>query len=385
MMADIKSRGFDEAIELHARRKEKPTAVASDPTVPEFIAIYRQASKSFRRQPSTPTADYYIRCVERICETTKCRKLSELTGEKVKAFQHSYLSKAAAEGRSETQAQTSLNSLLRNAKALFSREAMEAYQQMQLNLFNPFISVRLHSVELNAYSPLNRETVDSLWRDAQLLRDGDPDASKPKGPPKARTSRSSKPSHSKSEKYARIDFTLSHPGAYLLLLLELGLGLRRNEADKAEWGWFHQQKDGRWFLSVQETKFFRPKNRKLRTLPVEAALYKELIKFKTGSRFIVPGRELRDEDASSILSRRSAYRADRDHRTLTLWLRQKGITDAKPCHLLRKEFGSYVATSFGLFYAQKLLGHSTPVVTDAYYAGLTDLPELKTFQPSRAT
>ncbi|MEA3188514.1 MAG: hypothetical protein QOD99_2344, partial [Chthoniobacter sp.] len=59
------------------------------------------------------------------------------------------------------------------------------------------------------------------------------------------------------------------------------------------------------------------------------------------------------------------------------WLRAQGIKDAKPCHLLRKEFGSYVANAFGLFHAQKFLGHSSPAVTSSYYAGLIDLPELK--------
>ena len=39
-----------------------------------------------------------------------------------------------------------------------------------------------------------------------------------------------------------------------------------------------------------------------------------------------------------------------------------------------------MATSFSLFHAQKLLGHSTPAVTAAYYASLTDLPHL---EPSR--
>lgn len=39
-----------------------------------------------------------------------------------------------------------------------------------------------------------------------------------------------------------------------------------------------------------------------------------------------------------------------------------------------------VATCFSLFHAQKLLVHSTPAVTSAYYASLTDLPYL---QPSR--
>jgi hypothetical protein len=48
--------------------------------------------------------------------------------------------------------------------------------------------------------------------------------------------------------------------------------------------------------------------------------------------------------------------------------------------LLRKEFGSLVATQFGLFHAQKLLGHSTPVVTAAFYAGLTSLPDVRMLQ-----
>ena len=49
---------------------------------------------------------------------------------------------------------------------------------------------------------------------------------------------------------------------------------------------------------------------------------------------------------------------------------------------MRKEFGSYVATSFSLFHAQKLLGHSSPNVTSDDYAGLTALPELN---PMRAS
>ncbi len=59
---------------------------------------------------------------------------------------------------------------------------------------------------------------------------------------------------------------------------------------------------------------------------------------------------------------------------------------SNPCQLLRKEFGSYVATSFGLFVAQRYLGHSNPTVTKAFYAGLTNLPELKHAKiPQRAS
>jgi integrase len=52
--------------------------------------------------------------------------------------------------------------------------------------------------------------------------------------------------------------------------------------------------------------------------------------------------------------------------------------------MLRKEFGAYVATSFGIFAAQRLLGHSSPAVTDAFYAGLVNLPELQHAQPPAA-
>jgi integrase len=73
----------------------------------------------------------------------------------------------------------------------------------------------------------------------------------------------------------------------------------------------------------------------------------------------------------------AVYRCDQAHRTLVAWLRKFGIDDPKPCHRLRKEFGSFVSTTLGLFHAQRFLGHSSPNVTSDYYAGLTDLPQLK--------
>ena len=99
---------------------------------------------------------------------------------------------------------------------------------------------------------------------------------------------------------------------------------------------------------------------------------------KKDKRFIVPPPKRKIERKPGAKS--SVYRCEEAHRVLVFWLRRQGVTDPKPCHALRKEFGSYVATCFSLFHAQKLLGHSTPAVTSAYYASLTDLPEL---QPSR--
>ena len=67
-------------------------------------------------------------------------------------------------------------------------------------------------------------------------------------------------------------------------------------------------------------------------------------------------------------------------RIANTWLRERGVEAGEargnPLHRLRKQFGSEVATAFGLFNAQKLLGHSSPTTTAKYYAAQTNLPEL---------
>ena len=72
-----------------------------------------------------------------------------------------------------------------------------------------------------------------------------------------------------------------------------------------------------------------------------------------GSPFIVHGRKPKIYRQGKE-PKNAVYRCDRDHRALSAWLRRLGINDDKPCHRLRKEFGSYVATSFGFYKAPKL-------------------------------
>ena len=175
---------------------------------------------------------------------------------------------------------------------------------------------------------------------------------------------------------------MPHPDAFAILFLELGLGFRRHEADKAEWNWF-QTINGRHYIEVRETPYFKPKSKERRVVPVEPLLYEAIQATRNhAGAWIVPGRAPK-RYAHGKEPKNIVYRCDKAHRVLASWLRQRGIDDGKPCHLLRKEFGSYVATSFGLFHAQKMLGHSSPEVTSSYYAGLTELPELKHAQIKR--
>jgi integrase len=152
--------------------------------------------------------------------------------------------------------------------------------------------------------------------------------------------------------------------------------MRREEADKGQWDWFFTSRAGRRFIEVRKTEYFTPKGKRRRILPVEPCLWEAIHTTRSDlTPFIVPGKTPKTYTPETE-PKNIVYRCDQDHRVLVAWLKKMGIKDDKPCHLLRKEFGSYVATSFGLFAAQRLLGHSSPVVTDAFYAGLTNLPEL---------
>ncbi len=85
-------------------------------------------------------------------------------------------------------------------------------------------------------------------------------------------------------------------------------------------------------------------------------------------------------NGSDTIAHSEGYRCAEALHVANVWLRVRGIEADKkrgnPLHRLRKQFGSELATSYGLFAAQKLLGHSSPTVTAKYYAAQTELPEL---------
>ena len=360
IMADIKSRGIDEAIQLHSRRSDRR---AADPTIGEFADTYREAMSQCETPPTKPSVEYYIRSLKLICLHACISHLSQLNRVKIDHFIKIYQKKALAEGRQPESVKTSINSWLRNAAAMFSLHALEGYARHGLQLENPFKGAKLRRVKIKGYSPLQPQILDQIWAEAGLLRDGDPKAVEPVP----------------GKRWSSFDFRQPHPEAYALLLLELGLGLRRHEADKAQWDWILSDSKGRFFMEVKPTQYFMPKGKERRIIPLDKTLHAALMAGKKDDVFIVPGRSARLYPVGKE-PKNLTYRCEMGHRALAAWLRARGVVDRKPCHLLRKEFGSYVANSFGLFHAQKFLGHSSPSVTEAYYAGLTGLPELNSTQ-----
>jgi hypothetical protein len=368
----LRAHGWDATL-----AKFKPRAVPRQTlTVQDFSRMYREALQRVEYPPSPQTAARYLKSLEFICRRVHLNRIADLTPDKVKKFVGDYLEEGRGEGRNPESIKVSCNAMLRNSAAMFSRQMLAQYQSGGLSLANPFEGQKLRRIKLKSYSPMNRDLLDVIWRDAAKLRDGDPEAPERK---RIRTGgrKAKRLPGEKAKRWAEPDFRLPQPGAYILLLLELGLGLRRNEADKAQWDWFFTDANGRHYIEVKATPYFTPKSKESRVIPVEKVLYEAIQASRSQvSPFIVSGR-LPKRYEPGREPKNLVYRCDQHHRTLALWLRKHGIADEKPCHTLRKEFGSYVATAFGLFHAQRMLGHSSPAVTEAFYAGLTQLPELK--------
>ena len=148
---------------------------------------------------------------------------------------------------------------------------------------------------------------------------------------------------------------LACPLFYLATLLALHAGLRRKEIVHAKWSWFVS--DGYPLIHVREGEGFTPKGDYGRKVRITRWLYDELHKFK-------------HNDSEYILSGSTRWWVDDELHGLIDWLHLKGITEEKALHALRKLFGAFLAGYYDLTIAQRQLGHSTPLITNDYYAGI---------------
>src|SRR4030095_8779964 len=61
------------------------------------------------------------------------------------------------------------------------------------------------------------------------------------------------------------------------------------------------------------------------------------------------------------------YRCQATFARLYSWLREKGVDDKKPLHVLRKEFGSIINQKHGLYAASAALRHRNISTTAGHY------------------
>lgn len=252
--------------------------------------------------------------------------LEDVTSSDVEEWMASYVKEKSGENpAAERSAKNSANSIVRQASALFSKAIVDRLgEKLELPNKLPFDGVRRFPRQSTRYR--SQFDAESLLRKAQIELQG------------------------------------SHPEAFKILLLGLTAGLRRKEIDCLLW---HQIDFKKSQISVEATEFFRPKSEdSVGTVDIDPEVASLLEKFheESGGQFVIHSdRDPRPNASYSYVRAKSAF----DY--LYEWLRKKGISNLKPAHALRKEFGSLVCERHGLYEASRALRHASVETTAQHY------------------
>ena len=246
-------------------------------------------------------------------------KLTNITPDKIQNWKVAFLSRAGADPVKRRAAQTSFNSLMRQAKSLFAPKLLK-FVRVSLS-GTPFDGVGFEPRQSMRYRA--RFDLERLIQVAQ-------------------------------QELPREQFKI--------FLLALMAGLRRNEIDKLEWESFDWTKH---VIRIEATHYLQPKTEdSVGDVEVDPELVEIFRRFKACAEgsFVIE---------SQILPRINAgyshYRCERDFEALIKWLRIHGVTGKKPLHALRKEYGSQICAKHGIYAASQALRHADITITSAHY------------------
>lgn len=253
--------------------------------------------------------------------------LETFTKQAVQKWRLAFVAKAGAEPTAQVRAKISCNSVLSQARALFSKRILA------------LVRSRVALPE-----PLPFDGVEKFTKLRSHLRyQSKVDAASLLGT-------------------ARDELAVTEPEQFKILVLALCCGLRRNELDKLTW---RQVDFDAGVIRIETTRYFKAKSDESNaTVDVEPELVAVLRgwKARAKSEFVIE---------SSIRPRMGTgyahYRTAQLLESLTAWLRSKGLDDRKPLHTLRKEFGSIVADKLGIYAASRALRHADVQVTAMHY------------------
>jgi integrase len=233
-------------------------------------------------------------------------------------------------------ASVTLRSILLSSKALFTSD-IRKHLTVRLPTPLPFEGVTLPQAGKSRYrSEINPSII--LTAAKRELADGDKGEGKPAEP---------------------------RPELFKILLLALGAGLRRDEIDKLQW---RQIQWNRNSIRVEVTEHGGTKSAESEAdVDVDADLLEILKGYlpKPGKcfPFVIESPIQPRPDAT----RNHHYRCNRQFKELIAWLRSKGLRARNPLHSLRKEFGSLICATRGIYAASVALRHSSITLTREYY------------------
>jgi integrase len=254
--------------------------------------------------------------------------LSSITPDKIREWKKRFIDAAGKNELKRRSRTVSCNSMLRQARSLFSRRNVLDKLQLGLPAPLPFDGV---SVEKRTDTKFYGCGVDPR----ELLRD------------------------------AAAELGPDRPELYKAFLLALAIGLRRREADLLEWPSFDFAAGT---IRIQATKWYKLKtNESAAVLPLEpeiAVLFRGW-RARATSEFVIESPRLPKSVSYQW------YRCQETFDELLAWLRSKGVQGQKPFHNLRKLFGSAVVERHGIFVGSASLRHSNIGTTSEFYSDRT--------------
>ena len=230
----------------------------------------------------------------------------------------------------KTRKNGSINSDVRQGRAVFSRQAVEYYEGLGLvmpSTLDKFMKVRLLKAEDGGYDPIDPAVLAKM--DAAIAE-------------------------LKNTNYE----------LWKVLVLVRKLGLRDDEICHAKGKWIIKTSEGIALAIREWPGEFRPKN----GIPREILLNAELTEALSGL----------DAEKSIILPEgKKTPRRNLIYRAANKWIRAYVPDREKGIYELRKQSGSEVATDAPghLFDAQKFLGHKSYSTTEKYYAKNLNRPK----------
>ena len=264
--------------------------------------------------------------------------LEEITPAEVFAWKNARLRAVESDPMAKRRAAVTVNSLVRNAKALFGKKILPFIEQsVTVTRPLPFDGVTMEKQPSMRYV----SRVDAFG----LLA------------------------------LAKQELAETDPEGFKVMLLSLVCGLRRSEIDNLLWRSFDF---GRSVLRLESTEFKELKSEdSAGEIDLDAdtlAIFRGYHAKKPKAVFVV---ESPNPPRSKTKSR--CYRCDAVFHRVLRWLRDHGVESSKPIHTMRKEIGSIIASEHGIFEASRYLRHSDIRITAAIYADKKKSITPKTF------
>jgi integrase len=351
----LKANGWDKWREQFKPQSVKKDQPQSDATVGAYLQTARVVLLDGGCDPKT--FQQYSQCLRHVAadiqgigdrftlghdkwlEQVSKVPLSALTDDNIRAWKRAFLNRAKIKGEVELgHAMTTVNSTVRQCKALFSDRRVHdkpsalsrIRKEVELPGFVPFAGIGYEKRQSMKYKP--------SFNDVNVLTQA-----------------------------AHDELADAEPELYKIFWLALGLGLRRNEIDKLEWHSFRWNDGKHGVLRIEKTEFFKPKTiESSAEIPLTesfAALFRQYqLKAAPPARFVIECDGTPRKGAIHYY-----FRAQKLFERLTKWLRDHGVSGSKPLHELRKEFGSLVNKTLGIYAASTALRHKDIGITTQHY------------------